>query len=143
MVVPCVTTTVAAEPLICNIPVLPGWHERVPGVAVDRRADIEIALIGAQRPEVVERLTQRFTLHHVYADLNPLAALTKLGPRIRGAAGHGMAGLTRAHMELMPKLEICALNGVGLETSDELVQVMPCGQRQIKLGRTDQAVHAT
>jgi lactate dehydrogenase-like 2-hydroxyacid dehydrogenase len=29
-----------------------------------------------------------------------------------------MAGLTRAHMELLPKLEICALNGVGLETSD-------------------------
>jgi lactate dehydrogenase-like 2-hydroxyacid dehydrogenase len=29
-----------------------------------------------------------------------------------------MAGLTRRHIELMPKLEICALNGVGLETSD-------------------------
>jgi len=29
-----------------------------------------------------------------------------------------MAGLTRAHLERMPKLEICALHGVGLETSD-------------------------
>ena len=79
---------------------------------------IEIALIGAQRPEVVERLQQRFTLHPVYADPDPFATLKTLGPRIRGAAGHGMAGLTRAHIELMPNLEICALNGVGLETSD-------------------------
>jgi hydroxypyruvate reductase len=29
-----------------------------------------------------------------------------------------MAGLTKAHLERMPKLEICALHGVGLETSD-------------------------
>jgi lactate dehydrogenase-like 2-hydroxyacid dehydrogenase len=79
---------------------------------------IEIALIGAQRPWVVEALQQRFKLHHVYAEPDPLAALKEIGPRIRGAAGHGMAGLTRVHMELMPNIEICALNGVGLETSD-------------------------
>lgn len=29
-----------------------------------------------------------------------------------------MAGLSRKHIELMPNIEICALNGVGLETSD-------------------------
>jgi lactate dehydrogenase-like 2-hydroxyacid dehydrogenase len=29
-----------------------------------------------------------------------------------------MAGLSRAQMDLMPKLEICAINGVGLETTD-------------------------
>jgi lactate dehydrogenase-like 2-hydroxyacid dehydrogenase len=29
-----------------------------------------------------------------------------------------MAGLSRAQMDLMPNLEICALNGVGLETTD-------------------------
>ena len=79
---------------------------------------IEIALIGGQRPWVVEALEKRFKLHHVYAEPDPLAALKEIGPRIRGAAGHGMAGLTRAHMDLMPNIEICALNGVGLETSD-------------------------
>lgn len=31
---------------------------------------------------------------------------------------HGMAGLTRAYLERMPKVEICALHGVGLETSN-------------------------
>ena len=80
--------------------------------------EIELALIGAQRPWVTEALEQRFTLHHIYAQPDPLAALKPIGPRIRGAAGHGMAGLTRAHMDLMPNIEICALNGVGLETSD-------------------------
>jgi lactate dehydrogenase-like 2-hydroxyacid dehydrogenase len=79
---------------------------------------IEIALIGGQRPWVIEALEKRFKLHHVYAEPDPLAALKEIGPRIRGAAGHGMAGLTRAHMDLMPNIEICALNGVGLETSD-------------------------
>jgi hydroxypyruvate reductase len=79
---------------------------------------IEIALIGGQRPWVVEALEKRFKLHHVYAEPDPLAALKEIGSRIRGAAGHGMAGLTRAHMDLMPNIEICALNGVGLETSD-------------------------
>jgi hydroxypyruvate reductase len=79
---------------------------------------VELALIGAQQPFVLEELQQRFTLHKVYAEPDPFAALAKVGGQIRGAVGHGMAGLTRRHIELMPKLEICAINGVGLETSD-------------------------
>jgi len=79
---------------------------------------VELALIGAQQPAVLQRLERRFVAHKIYAEPDPWAALAKVGPRIRGAVGHGMAGLTRRHLELMPKLEICALNGVGLETSD-------------------------
>jgi lactate dehydrogenase-like 2-hydroxyacid dehydrogenase len=44
--------------------------------------------------------------------------LRELGPRIRGAASNGMAGLSRAQIEALPNLEICAINGVGLETTD-------------------------
>jgi lactate dehydrogenase-like 2-hydroxyacid dehydrogenase len=80
--------------------------------------DVELALIGAQQPFVLEELERRFTLHPVYSEPDPFAALARVGGSIRGAVGHGMAGLTRRHIELMPKLEICALNGVGLETSD-------------------------
>jgi lactate dehydrogenase-like 2-hydroxyacid dehydrogenase len=79
---------------------------------------VELALIGGQQPFVLDELTKRFTIHPVYAAPDPFAALAEIGPRIRGAVGHGMAGLTRRHLELMPRLEICALNGVGLETSD-------------------------
>ncbi len=80
--------------------------------------DVELALIGGQQPFVLDELKKRFTIHPIYAAPDPFAALAEIGPRIRGAVGHGMAGLTRRHLDLMPKLEICALNGVGLETSD-------------------------
>lgn len=85
-------------------------HNSFPGV--------ELALIGAQQPFVLQDLERRFVVHKVYAEPDPFAALARIGGRIRGAVGHGMAGLTRRHLELMPRLEICALNGVGLETSD-------------------------
>jgi hydroxypyruvate reductase len=82
-------------------------------------AGVELALIGAQQPFVVEELERRhFVLHKIYAEPDPFATLAKIGGRFRGAVGHGMAGLTRRHIELMPNLEICSLNGVGLETSD-------------------------
>lgn len=79
---------------------------------------VELALIGGQQPFVLDELKRRFTIHPIYAEADPFAALAPIGPRIRGAVGHGMAGLTRRHLDLMPRLEICALNGVGLETSD-------------------------
>ncbi len=75
-------------------------------------------MIGAQQPPVLAELERRFVVHKVYAEPDPFAALAKVGANVRGAVGHGMAGLTRRHIELTPKLEICALNGVGLETSD-------------------------
>ena len=78
----------------------------------------EIALIGAQRPWVVEQLEKHFVVHHIYKEPDPLAALAALGPRIRGTAGHGMSGLTKAQMELLPNLEIHTVHGVGLETTD-------------------------
>ena len=86
--------------------------------AVNVNNRIEIALIGAQTPMVMAEFSKRYVVHAVYAEPDPFAALAKIGDRCRAAAGHGMAGLTRRHMDLMPKLEICTLNGVGLETSD-------------------------
>lgn len=84
----------------------------------DSFSGVELALIGAQQPFVLADLERRFIVHKIYAEPDPFATLAKMGDRIRGAVGHGMAGLTRRHIELMPKLEICSLNGVGLETSD-------------------------
>ncbi len=82
------------------------------------RSDIEIAIIGPQRPRLLEALEARFKCHHVHAEPDPLAHLDRHGARYRGAVGSGMAGLGRAYIERMPNLEICALNGVGLETTD-------------------------
>ncbi|HEX2529441.1 MAG TPA: 2-hydroxyacid dehydrogenase [Geminicoccus sp.] len=87
-------------------------------VASGSSVRVEIAAVGAQRPPVMEALEQAFVVHRVYEAADPLAMLREIGPRIRGVASHGMAGLSRAQIELMPNLEICAINGVGLETTD-------------------------
>ncbi len=79
---------------------------------------IEIAAIGAQRPTVLAALEQEFVLHKVWDAPDLKAALAPHAERIRGAVSHGMVGLPTAAIEALPKLEICAINGVGLETTD-------------------------
>jgi hydroxypyruvate reductase len=88
------------------------------GTAPAASSAVEIALMGPQRPEVLSALEKRFAVHHVYAEPDRLAFLAEHGARFRGAASHGMAGIKAAEMERMPNLEICAINGVGLETTD-------------------------
>ena len=79
---------------------------------------IEIALVGALRPALVDELASRYTLHHVYKEADRTEALRKLGPRIRGVVGHGMAGLTGEQVEALPNVEILSIHGVGLEATD-------------------------
>src|SRR5437764_10561863 len=90
---------------------------------------VEIAMLGALRPPVIGALEQHFKVHRVCDAPDPLAALSTLGQRIRGAASHGMAGISRAQIDRLPKLEICAIHGVGLETSD----IAACRERGIVL----------
>jgi hydroxypyruvate reductase len=79
---------------------------------------VEIAAIGAQRPFVIEALEREFVLHKVWEAPDKAAALLPHADRIRGVVSHGMAGLPTAVIEALPNLEICAINGVGLETTD-------------------------
>ena len=79
---------------------------------------IELALLGLQSAHVIGGLERDFVLHRTFEAPDPFAALRAVGPRIRGAISHGMAGISRAQIAVMPRLEICAIHGVGLETSD-------------------------
>ncbi|MEM7023699.1 MAG: 2-hydroxyacid dehydrogenase [Pseudomonadota bacterium] len=79
---------------------------------------IEIAAVGAQRPFVMEALEREYQVHKVFDVPDIAAALGPAAERIRGAVSHGMAGLTTEAIEAMPNLEICAINGVGLETTN-------------------------
>jgi hydroxypyruvate reductase len=79
---------------------------------------VEIAIIGAQRPNVLEALERNFVCHKVWDVPDKVAALAPVAERIRGAASHGMAGIGRELIDALPKLEIVAINGVGLETTD-------------------------
>ncbi|MGH6943870.1 MAG: 2-hydroxyacid dehydrogenase [Geminicoccaceae bacterium] len=79
---------------------------------------VEIAVIGAQRPFVLEALEQEFVVHKLWEEADKARALASVAPRIRGVATHAMVGLPSAVIEALPNLEICAINGVGLETTD-------------------------
>lgn len=79
---------------------------------------VEIAAVGAQRPFVLEALEREFTVHKVFDVPDIAAALGPAAERVRGAVSNGMAGLPTKAIEALPNLEICAINGVGLETTD-------------------------
>jgi hydroxypyruvate reductase len=79
---------------------------------------VEIAAVGAQRPFVLEALEREFVVHKVFDVPDIAAALGPAAERVRGAVSNGMAGLTTAAIQALPNLEICAINGVGLETTD-------------------------
>ena len=80
---------------------------------------IEIAVIGPQRPFVLEALEREFTVHKVWE---------AGGQDRRARAGGGAASAARSPMrwpacrrsviQALPNLEICAIMGVGLETTD-------------------------
>jgi lactate dehydrogenase-like 2-hydroxyacid dehydrogenase len=79
---------------------------------------VEIAVIGPQRPFVLEALEREFTVHKVWEQADKIAALEPVASRVRGAVTNAMAGLSASMMQALPKLEICAIMGVGLETTD-------------------------
>lgn len=79
---------------------------------------VEIAVIGPQRPFVLEALEREFTVHNVLAAPDKAAALRPVAARIRGVVSNAMVGLPTSVIEALPNLEICANMGVGLETTD-------------------------
>ena len=79
---------------------------------------VEIAAIGVQRPFVLEALEQEFTVHKVWEEADRIAAVRPVADRVRGAITNAMSGLSADMIEALPNLEICAIMGVGLETTD-------------------------
>jgi hydroxypyruvate reductase len=79
---------------------------------------VEIAAIGVQRPFVLEALEQEFVVHKVWEEADRIAAVRPVADRVRGAITNAMSGLSADMIEALPNLEICAIMGVGLETTD-------------------------
>lgn len=78
----------------------------------------EILLIRQTRPDVAERLSQRFRLHRLEEAPDRDAFLVELGPRIRGLAVGAMTPIGAALFDRLPNLEIVSSFGVGYETID-------------------------
>jgi lactate dehydrogenase-like 2-hydroxyacid dehydrogenase len=79
---------------------------------------VEIAVIGAQQPFVLEQLKRDFTVHQAWEAADKVDALAPVAARVRGVVTHAMAGLSKGVIQALPNLEICAIMGVGLETTD-------------------------
>ncbi len=79
---------------------------------------VELAVIGRQRPAVIEALSAEFTLHEVTSLDDVAGSLGTAAERVRGALSNPMIGLSAATMDALPKLEITTLFGVGLERTD-------------------------
>lgn len=78
----------------------------------------EIAVIGAQRPEVQAALEAEFTVHNVHQEADRAAALQPIAERIRGVVTNAMAGVPTDVIDALPNLEIASIMGVGLEMTD-------------------------
>jgi hydroxypyruvate reductase len=79
---------------------------------------VEIAVIGPQRPFVLAALEQEFAVHKAIDAPDKVAALRPVAGQIRGVVTNAMAGLPAEVIRALPRLEICAIMGVGLETTD-------------------------
>ncbi len=79
---------------------------------------VEIAVIGAQRPFVLEALKSEFEVHDLIDAKDKVAALQPIADRIRGVATNAMSGFSAEVMAVLPKVEICTIMGVGLETTN-------------------------
>jgi lactate dehydrogenase-like 2-hydroxyacid dehydrogenase len=67
---------------------------------------------------VLEALEREFTVHQAWQEADKIAALRPVAADVRGVVTNAMSGLSAAMIEALPKLEICAIMGVGLETTD-------------------------
>jgi hydroxypyruvate reductase len=79
---------------------------------------VEIAVIGPQRPFVLETLTKEFEVHNVIEVPDKIGALRPAAGRIRGVVTNAMTGLSAEMIGALPKVELCAIMGVGLETTN-------------------------
>ncbi len=86
-----------------------------------------IAVLAHQPREVLDRLAERFTVEDIHEPPGPAARLRDQGAGIRGVVTTGWAGVPGDLIRLMPDLEICAISGVGLETTDLVL----CRERDI------------
>lgn len=69
-------------------------------------------------PEINARLEERYTMHRLFEQADPMAWLRAHGATIRGAVTGGHTGIKRDMLELLPALEVVAVNGVGTDAVD-------------------------
>ncbi len=69
-------------------------------------------------PEIMAALAEAYQLHKLYEVADQDALLAEVGPRIRAIGTDGHAGASAQLIDALPKLEIIACYGVGVDAID-------------------------
>src|SRR3954465_1094701 len=78
----------------------------------------DIIITAQGHKGTLERLTQEFSAVKLFAAADRAAALKEAAPKVRGLAHSGHANVDAALMDALPKLEIIANFGVGVDQID-------------------------
>ncbi|MEZ5932585.1 MAG: 2-hydroxyacid dehydrogenase [Alphaproteobacteria bacterium] len=69
-------------------------------------------------PGTTAKLDADYTLHRLWEAADQDALIAEVGPRIRGVVTNGIAGIKGEVIKRLPKLEIIAVLGVGVDSVD-------------------------
>lgn len=86
----------------------------------------EILMMGKMMPHVMEALETSYHVHRYWETPDKAVLLSSIAPRVRAVATNGGIGLRGELMAALPKLELVAVYGVGLDAVD-LVQAKERG----------------
>jgi D-3-phosphoglycerate dehydrogenase len=78
----------------------------------------ELLMLGPYNDPEMEMLAERFTLHRLWEAADKDAMLSRLAPSVRAVGTKGEVGADAALMDKLPKLEIVACYGVGVDAID-------------------------
>ena len=78
----------------------------------------ELLMLGPYNAPEMEMLAQSFTLHRLWEAADKDAMLARLAPSVRAVGTKGEIGADAALMDKLPKLEIIACYGVGVDAID-------------------------
>jgi hydroxypyruvate reductase len=78
----------------------------------------EIVVIGPMYPACEERLDREFTVHRLWQAADQQALLGGVADRVRGVALYALHGCPAPIIEALPKLEIIACMGIGVDKID-------------------------
>lgn len=78
----------------------------------------EILMVGPMLPQTMQSLEQTYTVHRLWEAPDKPALLAQVGPRIRGIATTGSVGARTEIMAALPRLEVIAVFGVGVDAVD-------------------------
>jgi len=74
-----------------------------------------LVMAASPSPSVMEQLDRHFTCHHVWQAEDAAAFIGGVADRVRGVASTGIIGISAELAARLPKLEIVAVNGIGVD----------------------------